>query len=150
MPRGRPSTYKKDYARKLPGMMKNGESVLEVCAKLKISKDCFYTWVKKHQDFADAFTRAKELSQAWWEKQGREGLHDTTVTEYHENGKPRSLTRTQFNDRLWGINMRNRFRSDWTESAATDDSNRSSAEANRERYDRLFGNYGGSGATVSR
>lgn len=37
--------------------------VYEFCDKIGIHKDTFYQWLKKHQDFADAFTRAQEIQK---------------------------------------------------------------------------------------
>jgi len=108
---GRPSKYNPAWVEELPDMFADGQSVLEVAVNLGISKTAYYEYEAAHPEFADASMRGKELSQAWWERQGREGLYDTT--DYGENGKP--LQRRAINHALWSKNMACRFRNDWTD-----------------------------------
>jgi len=79
-------------------MMSVGCGVAEVCAELGINKDTFYRWVKRHEAFSDAFKTARELCQAWWEKQGRINLNEKS-----------------FNHVLWFFNMKNRFYDEWND-----------------------------------
>ena len=55
-------------------------------------------WAKDHQEFHEALSRAKTAEQAWFEKEGRSGLHDK-----------------QFNALVWKVSMQARFRDDYTE-----------------------------------
>jgi hypothetical protein len=71
---GRPSKYNPAWVEELPDMFADGQSVLEVAVNLGISKTAYYEYEAAHPEFADASMRGKELSQAWWERQGREGL----------------------------------------------------------------------------
>lgn len=104
---GRPVKYKKEYDEKIIEVMKEGGSAVEFCAEVGIHKDTFYEWVKVYKSFSDAFSRARVLCQAWWERQGRNNLLD--VSEYQ--GKTQ-----KFNERLWTKNMACRFRDDWVET----------------------------------
>ena len=90
----RKSGYKKQMAEKLPQMFENGESVIEVCANMGISRDTFYRWCKEHKAFNEAYQTGLELSQAWWEKLGRAG----------------SLGTQKINAATWIFNMKNRFK----------------------------------------
>lgn len=85
--------YKKSICEKLPDMFANGESVEEVCQELKITRRCFYDWVEKYPEFADAYELGKQASQAWWLKLGRAGA----------TGK------VQVQPSIWIFNMKNRL-----------------------------------------
>ncbi len=103
MPAGAPSLYKIDYCDQVILFGKDGMSVAEICGEWEIAKQTFYNWQKAHPEFLDATTRARDLSQAWWEKHGRTEL----FTE-------------KFNTTLWIKNMHNRFRDDWYESSKSE------------------------------
>lgn len=109
--RGRPTSYNPAWIEKLPGMFSKGQSVLEVSIALGVSRDSMYEYAKMYPDFSDALTRGKEISQAWWEKIGRENLFDVTTYD----SKTKTSTRKCLNDRHWKYNMSCRFRADWTE-----------------------------------
>ena len=49
-----PNKYKKKFAKQLPDMFKNGESVAEVCMELGIPRQTFYYWVNNYDDFEEA------------------------------------------------------------------------------------------------
>lgn len=76
-------------------------SVAEMAKACGVCKDTIYQWAKAHEDFSDAFTRAKALSQAWWEEQARLGL-------YTRDG-------VSLNAGLWSRSMAARFPDDYTE-----------------------------------
>lgn len=108
---GRPTDYDPSLCETLPDMFREGQSIVEVAAELGISRDTIYEWAKQHKEFSDALTRGRDLSQAWWEKQGRLNLMDTE--EY--DGETKISTKKRINDRLWAKNVSCRFRKDWTE-----------------------------------
>ena len=108
---GRPTEYDPEWVEKLPGMFRQGQSVLEVAVALNISKSAYYVYEAEHPEFLDASTRGKEISQAWWEKQGRVNLFDTETY----NAKTKTSTRKSFNSSLWSKNVSCRFRKDWTD-----------------------------------
>jgi hypothetical protein len=105
-PNGRPSDYRPEYDKKIIEVMQEGASLVEFCAEIGVCRDTPYEWAEKHESFSYAFTRARLLCQAWWEKQGRENLSDTFMDG---SGK-------KFNDRLWNKNVSCRFRDDWTDN----------------------------------
>lgn len=100
---GRPSQYDPAYCEKVIAWGREGYSVVEMAAELGVHRDTLYGWAENEQAFSDAFTRARLLSQAWWEKQGRINL----MTQ-------------GFNHSLWAKNMGCRFKGDWTEKTQTE------------------------------
>ena len=113
---GRPTDYNPEWVKTLPEMFSEGQSVLEVAVNLGISRASYYNFEKEYPEFLDASTRGKELSQAWWERMGRENMFDTK--EYDSETKV-SIER-KFNDRLWNKNVSCRFRNDWTDKSEID------------------------------
>lgn len=103
---GRPTKYKPEYDDMIVEHMKTGRSLVSFAAKIGVSKDTVYEWIKTVQSFSDAASRARSFCQAWWEDQAVENLKD--ISEY-QGGSER------FNDRLWRFNISCRFRDDWTE-----------------------------------
>lgn len=101
MSMGRPTKYKSEYAKTLPLMFSEGQSVCEVCGQLGISKETFYTWTEKHPAFLDAYKKGIALSQQWWEKAGRAG----------------AIGKIPLNPAVWIYNMKNRFYQDWKDRA---------------------------------
>lgn len=85
--------YKPEYAIKLPEMFKSGEDVAEVCAALNISRATFYNWIKKYPEFEEAYSFAKTLSEAWWQKLGRAG----------------ACGKADINPAIWIFNMKSKF-----------------------------------------
>jgi transposase len=102
-PVGRPTLYKPEYCEQIILFGKDGMSVAEICGEWEIAKQTFYDWQAAHKEFLDATTRARDLAQSWWEKNGRVNL----LTE-------------KFNTTLWIKNMHNRFRDDWYESSRSE------------------------------
>jgi hypothetical protein len=112
-PGGQPTKYNPEWVETIPNMFSEGQSVLEVAISLGVCKDSLYEYAKLYPEFSDALSRGKAISQAWWERQGRENLYDTS--EYDSENKI-STTR-KFNDRLWNKNVSCRFRKDWTDKS---------------------------------
>ena len=95
---GRPTDYEQAFDQAVETMGAEGYSVVEMAAEIGVHRDTLYEWEKVHPTFSDAFTRARLLSQAWWERQGRI-----------------NLATQGFNHSLWAKNMGCRFKGDWTE-----------------------------------
>jgi hypothetical protein len=71
-----------------------GMSKLEVGVKVFGAIPMTMTnWEEQHPEFLEATKLGLKLSEAWWQQQGRENIHNTS-----------------FNTGLWFINMKNRFR----------------------------------------
>jgi hypothetical protein len=95
----RPTEYKQEFCEKVIEYGKQGKSVAWMAAELGVSKDSLYEWAKVHEEFSDAFTRAKLESQRWWEDKGQEGM-----------------VAPGFNASIWSRSMAARFPEDWRES----------------------------------
>jgi hypothetical protein len=99
MPAGRPSSYDPAYCEKVIEFGRAGYSVVEMCAEIGVSRSTLETnWPAEHPEFLQAFTHARELSQAWWETQGRT-----------------NLTADKFQASLYSRSMAARFPHDWRE-----------------------------------
>lgn len=95
---GRPSDYDAAHCERVVELGKEGKSVVQMACALDVHKDTLYEWAKVHDAFSDAFTRAKQWSQDWWETKGQSGLDASG-----------------FNASLWSRSMAARFPNDYTE-----------------------------------
>lgn len=89
---GRPTKYSPKLLPVILVLMSNGASKTEVAAELGISRETLYEWCKEYPEFSDTIKKGLQLSQAWWEKQGRTNLDNRS-----------------FNYAGWYMNMKNRF-----------------------------------------
>ena len=89
----RPTKYKPSMCKVVIDLMQEGASQQEVLAVLDISNDTFYRWKKENEEFSETIKRGIQLSQGWWERQGRVSLKDR-----------------EFNYTGWYMNMKNRFK----------------------------------------
>ena len=95
-------TWAKRTAKQLPDMMKNGESIAEVCANLGMSKDTFYRCCNDYPIFSDAVKKGKTYSEAYWCKLGRaaaQGQINANPTFFIFNMKNRFNWRDKTRDR---------------------------------------------------
>ena len=89
----RPTKYKPSMCKVVIDLMQEGASQQEVLAVLDISNDTFYRWKKENEEFSETIKRGVQLSQGWWERQGRVSLKDR-----------------EFNYTGWYMNRKNRFK----------------------------------------
>lgn len=73
-------------------LSEEGASIIELSVELGISRDTFYELSKRDEKFSDTVKRCKDLSEAWWTKQGRKNLDNK-----------------DFSYTGWYMNMKNRF-----------------------------------------
>lgn len=97
MPAGRPSLYDPDYCNRVVELGNSGASVIEMAVDIGVARSTLETaWPAAHPEFSEALTRAREASQVWWEKKGRD-----------------SLTTPGFQAAVWSRSMAARFPDDW-------------------------------------
>lgn len=95
----RPSLYDPAYCDKVLAFGRAGYSVVEMAAEIGVHRETLEeNWPAAHEEFSEAFARAKLLSQAWWEGKGRTNLNDPT-----------------FQNALYSRSMSARFPKDWRE-----------------------------------
>lgn len=85
-------SYKPEYCQTVIEMMKEGAAVIEVAAKLGVTRQTFQNWCHWYPDFDEAHQIGRAYSEAWWTREGRTNLHEKT-----------------FNASVWYSNMKNRF-----------------------------------------
>jgi hypothetical protein len=102
---GRPSDYHVDYCDQVIEHMAQGYSFESFAALLSVHKDTLYEWVKVHKEFSDAKRIGTEKCRLYFETQGLKGMNNKIPF---------------FNDRIWRLNMINRFREEWTDRVDTD------------------------------
>lgn len=101
---GRPTDYKPEYCDLVKELGAQGYSVVEMAAEIGVARGTLETnWPSANPEFLEAFTQARQLSQAWWERQGRENVIVAP-------GKG------TFNASMWSRSMAARFPEDWREN----------------------------------
>lgn len=95
---GRPTVYDPSYCDSVIEYGRIGKSLTWISTELGVVKQTIHNWMAAHPEFLDAMTRAKELSQRWWEDEGQLGL-----------------TKAGFNSSVWSRSMAARFPDDWRE-----------------------------------
>jgi len=98
---GRPSKYDPAYCEQVVKLGAEGLSEVQISARINVPRTTLRSWADQHSDFSSALTRAKELSQAWWEDKGQAGIEDRN-----------------FNAPLWKASVASRFREDYGEKRA--------------------------------
>lgn len=82
MPAGRPPKYDLSVMEPIIiAMAGEGASLTEIADALDLHRDTIYDWIKPTSErykpeFSDVIARAKQKSQAWWERQGRINLEN--------------------------------------------------------------------------
>jgi hypothetical protein len=94
----RPSEYREEFCDRIIELGKQGKSVVQMACELDVVKQTLHNWAAEHPEFLDAFTRAKQWSQDWWENKAQTGIETSG-----------------FNASLWSRSMAARFPDDYTE-----------------------------------
>lgn len=95
---GRPTDYRTEYADTVLEYGEQGKSRAWIAATLGCSRQTLANWEQANPEFLDAMTRARDLSQKWWEDKGQAGMEAD-----------------KFNATVWAKNMNCRFRDDWVD-----------------------------------
>ena len=104
-PGGRPTDYRPEYCEKVIELGKMGASIIEMACEIGVDRKTLEKiWPAAHEEFFRSFTLARQYSQVWWERKGRENL----IT-------PAGMT---FQASVWSRSMAARFPEDWREKTA--------------------------------
>lgn len=103
MPAGRPSSYDAAFCDAVIEYGKQGKSIAWMAAEIGVAKNTLDNWAAEHEEFLTAFTRAKLLSQQWWEDAGQVGMIGNNISAP-----------------IWSRSMAARFPDDWREVKGTE------------------------------
>ncbi len=98
---GRPTDYDPAYCERVVELMADGASKTEVAAEMCRSYQTFLNWQQAHPEFLEAVKEGERLSQAWWEKLGRQGASGAVPV----------------NPTMYIFNMKNRFKEHWSDTS---------------------------------
>ena len=94
---GRQSLYRDHFCEKVIKLGRKGKSKIQIAAALNVNRRTLENWSASHEAFREAMDWARDLSQAWWEDQGQDGISNRT-----------------FNTRLFQLQLANRFPEDYS------------------------------------
>lgn len=100
MTAGAPSKYDPAYCERVIELGRQGKSKVYMAGTLGVCSVTIDNWLKEHQEFFYAFSRAMTLSQIWWEDKGQGGIEKAP---------------SEFQGSLWSRSMAARFPDDWRE-----------------------------------
>jgi hypothetical protein len=101
---GRPSLYDEAYCERVIELGRQGMSVVEIACEIGVARATLETnWPAEHPEFLEAFTRAREEAQAWWERAGRVGMLEKSI-----------------DSAIFSRSMAARFPKDWREVKGTE------------------------------
>ncbi len=93
--------YTPELCSQVAEMFADGSSITQVCArKLKVHRDTYYEWKKVHPEFRKAAETGEQISQAYWEDIGKDGI----VGDLEK-----------FAGSTWQFVMKNRFRDSFSD-----------------------------------
>lgn len=98
MPVGRPTKYRPELCDLVIEVGEQGGWLCEMAEACDVARNTMDVWAAEHPEFLEALTRAKQKAQAWFEREGREGLKAD-----------------KFNAALWQKQMSARHREEYTE-----------------------------------
>ena len=102
---GRPSDFDPGYCAMLIEHMREGLSFESFGGVIGKCKQTLYNWEKEFPEFLDARKQGDVLGLLYWEKVGRDGLHNETI----KDGDGTTVTRS-INPTIWIFNMKNRHK----------------------------------------
>ena len=107
MPAGRPTLYRPEYCELAVELGAQGKSLAQIGAACGVARITLREWCERHEEFAAAIARAKDLSMCWWEEQAHIGMWE-------------SPEGARLNPQLWSRSMAARFPDDYRESKKTE------------------------------
>jgi len=100
---GQPTLYVPEHCETVEALGAQGKSITVMAATIGVSRDTIYEWAKVHPEFSDALTRARLLSQMWWEDTGQNAMF-----------------MPGFNASVWAKSMAARFPDEWRDNTRTE------------------------------
>lgn len=64
MPAGRPTKYKPEYCERMIELASEGKLPMDWCIEFDVTYQSIHDWRKKHPEFAEAYEKAKQLTEA--------------------------------------------------------------------------------------
>lgn len=110
---GRPTKYKPEYCQMLIDHMAEGYSFESFGGVIEVSEKTLYNWEVEFPEFLHSKNIGVQKSMIWWEKVGRKGMMNEIPF---------------FNDRIWRLNMINRFRSKWIDGTKNENNDKVKTE----------------------
>ena len=107
--RGRPkseTTFPKDWKEIILEAGKAGKHISHFLIELGITYETHYQIIKRNPDYSETIKEYNKLCEEWWFEKMRESI------EKGESNK--------FNQRLWTIVMKNKFRDNWHDEKQID------------------------------
>lgn len=71
---GKPSRYDSSMCAKVENWGAQGWSFVQIAVELEVTRQTLHNWAKRHPEFFDALTRAREAALAYWERVGEAGI----------------------------------------------------------------------------
>lgn len=109
----RPTKYDEKYCEMLIEHMAEGYSFESFGGIIEVDETTLYEWVKNHEKFSLSKNIGTQKSMVWWEQIGRKGMINEIPF---------------FNDRIWRLNMINRFRNDWIDGTKNENNDKVKTE----------------------
>jgi len=85
---------------------KNGKHITQFLITLGISWEGHYALLKRNKKYSEALKEYEKLCEQWWYERAHEAI---------ESGNS-----NKFNQRLWTIIMKNKFRNNWSDEKQID------------------------------
>lgn len=101
---GRPTDYCPIYCEMLVKHMEDGLSYESFAGVVDCCEQTLFNWEKQFPEFMESKNKGKPKSRLFWEKAGRDGLHNETI----KDGDGMTVTKS-VNSTIWIFNMKNRF-----------------------------------------
>jgi hypothetical protein len=105
---GQPTKYRPNFCVRVLELGALGKSRFQIGADLGVCQQTLYNWEQTHPEFLEATTYARELSQAWWENEGQDGLHDRREVTKDEDGN-KVTNHIAINSTMWAKQVSCRF-----------------------------------------
>lgn len=115
------TTYRSEYCEAVIEMGAQGMSQKEIARELGIYQSTFHHWLNSFPEFKAAVGIANDLAQGWWERAGRLGTFGAErLVKLGTDADGNEVVGKDFNANAYSLQMRNRFRKDWTDSQSVD------------------------------